>query len=52
MSSKSTHVKNINVTIPVEQLQYKHGDEDPKQFFPDEYGFIYSGKMFGGHWVS
>ena len=29
MSSKSTHVKNINVTIPVEQLQYKQGDGDP-----------------------
>ena len=40
MSSKSTHVKDINVTIPVEQLQYKQGDEDHRQFFPDEYGFI------------
>ena len=40
MSSKSTHVNNINVTISVEQLQYKHGDEDPRQFYPDEYGFI------------
>ena len=35
MSSKSTHVKNINVTIPVEQLQYKQGEEDHRQFFPD-----------------
>ena len=40
MSSKSTHVKNINVTIPVEQLQFKQGDEDHRQFFPDEHGFI------------
>jgi hypothetical protein len=40
VSSKSIHVKSIIVKIPVEQLQYKHGDEDPRQFYADEYGFI------------
>ena len=37
---KCTHIKDLTITVPVEQLSYQTGTDAPKQFFPDELGFI------------
>ena len=38
---KSTHVTDIAITVPVEQLQYQQGADPIRQFFPDEHGMLY-----------
>jgi hypothetical protein len=35
-----THIQDLTITVPVNQLSYQTGTDSPRQFFPDELGYI------------